>query len=608
MMKYAYRAAKSGSSKNSAGNIRDRVLLGGAVFVVLAIGIRLGQLQIAQSGFYKSLASGQHDIFSKLLPERGEIMVRDRATGALYPVAANRDLWTLYSDNRKLGDARAESKALAPLLAEPIDAKDKKPEEAEALTKAGLEAKEADILKRLSLANDPYEQLARGLSQELADRIKALNLPNLGFAAEKSRFYPETDFGGQVLGFVGYQGNQRAGRYGVEGYWNKELAGVQGYLSAKRDPNGTIIAGDDNSIREKIDGSNIVLTIDRTLQAYVCTRLAAWVKEHSAESGSVVMLNPSTGAVLAMCGVPDFDPNAYGKAADASAYNNSTIWNAYEPGSVMKTVTMAGAIDSGAVMPTTTFNDPGEERYGEMIVRNSDHISHGIQTMVDVLDKSLNTGAIFAMRKTGIAKFQSYVNAFGFGVRTGIELDTESPGNLSSMKKMREVDSATASFGQGITVTALQMATAYGAIANSGKLMKPYVVGEIVHPDGVEIKTQPQMVRQVISAKTASLVSGMLVSVVKNGHGKRAGVSGYLVAGKTGTAQVPKVDGLGYDETATIGTFAGFAPVSDPKFVMVVRIDKPKDVQFAESSAAPLWGDIAAFALKYLEVPPDDVR
>lgn len=607
-MKYAYRTAKPGSAKNSSETIRDRVLLGSAVFIVLIIGIRLGQIQLVQSGFYKSLASGQHDIFAKLLPERGEILVRDRATGTFYPVAANRDLWILYSDNRKQVDAAAGAKALAPLLTLPVDAKDKKPEEVAALAKVALEIKEAEILKRLGQADDPYVQLARGLSQDTADRVKALGLPNLGLTAEKSRFYPETDFGGQVLGFLGYQGNQRAGRYGAEGYWNKELAGVQGYLSAKRDPNGTIIAGDDNSIREKIDGSNIVLTIDRTLQAYVCTRLGAWVKEHSAESGSVVMLDPSTGAVLAMCGVPDFDPNAYGKVDDASVYNNTTIWSAYEPGSVMKSVTMAGAIDSGAVTPTTTYNDTGEERYGEMIVRNSDHIAHGIQTMIDVLDNSLNTGAIFAMRKTGISKFQDYINAFGFGVRTGIELDTEAPGNLSSMKKKREVDSATASFGQGITVTVLQMATAYGALANSGKLMKPYVVGEIIHPDGAEIKTQPQMVRQVVSAKTASLVTGMLVSVVKNGHGKRAGVPGYLVAGKTGTAQVPKSDGSGYDETATIGTFAGFAPVSYPKFVMVVRIDKPKDVQFAEASAAPLWGDIAAFALKYLEVPPDDTH
>ena len=214
------------------------------------------------------------------------------------------------------------------------------------------------------------------------------------------------------------------------------------------------------------------------------------------------------------------------------------------------------------------------------------------------------------MRTTGMDKFKSYLKDFGFGVRTGIELDTESPGNLSSLDNNHEINAASASFGQGITVTPLQLAVAYGAIANGGKMMKPYIVDSIVHPDGTVVKTQPRTVRQVISDQAAGLLTGMLVSVVKNGEGHRAGVPGYLVAGKTGTAQIAKNDGSGYesDVHAEIGSFAGFAPVSDPRFVMVVRIDRPQDVKFAENSAAPLWGDIASYALKYLEVPPDDTH
>ena len=203
---------------------------------------------------------------------------------------------------------------------------------------------------------------------------------------------------------------------------------------------------------------------------------------------------------------------------------------------------------------------------------------------------------------------KNYLTAFGFGKKTGIEMDTESAGNLSGLNQSREIFAATAAFGQGITGTVLQLASAYGAMANGGKLMKPYIVDEVRQPNGTVAKTAPKLVGQAISEHTANLITGMLVSVVKNGHGKRAGVPGYLVAGKTGTAQIPRMDGLGYEAKDTIGTFVGYAPVSDPKFVLAVRIDRPQDVQFAESSAAPLFGKIAAYTLQYLGVPPDDVK
>lgn len=584
--------------------VRYRIIEGAVIFMFLVVAIRLFQLQVVQGRFYSLLASGQRELYEKLLPERGQILVRDRNSAPLYPVAANKDLWTVYSDNRKDFDLKAEVKALAPLFVSPVDPKGKTPEQVAAEAKKNLSDKEQEILKRLSVAGDPYEVLFRGADEDAVAAVRALGYANVAFAPERARVYPEHDFGGQILGFVGYDGKSRAGKYGIEGYWEKELAGRQGFIS---------IGGggaQEKGLSEKQDGSSVVLTVDRTLQAYVCGRLKAAMEKHQSSGGSVVMVDPSSGAILAMCGAPDFDPNTYNKVEDAAVFNNPSIWNAYEPGSVIKAITMAGALDVGAVTPSTTYNDTGEERFGAQIVKNSDRLAHGIQTMVDVLDNSLNTGAIFAMRATGTEKFKSYLEAFGFGTRTGIELDTESPGNLASLKSRREVDAASASFGQGITATPLQVAVAYAAIANGGKLMRPYVVDSIVHPDGTAVKTQPRVVRQVISDRASSLLTGMLVSVVKNGHGKRAGVPGYFVAGKTGTAQIPKNDGTGYepDPFATIGTFAGFAPVTNPRFAMVVRIDRPKDVQFAESSAAPLFGEIASFALRYLEVPPDDAH
>ncbi len=267
---------------------------------------------------------------------------------------------------------------------------------------------------------------------------------------------------------------------------------------------------------------------------------------------------------------------------------------------------MAMGLDLGVVNPTTTYEDKGKLVINGFTIENSDRKVHGRKTMIEVLNESLNTGAIFVAKKVGLEKFRTYVKAFGFGTLTGIELDTESPGTIKSLDETREIYLATAAFGQGITVTPLQMVSAFAALANGGKLVQPYIDDEIIKPDGTIKKTEPKVVRQVISERASTLLGGMLVNVVRKGHGKRAGVDGYFVGGKTGTAQVPKKDGRGYEAHATIGSFAGFAPVDDPRFVMLVKIDRPRDVQWAESSAAPLFGDLARFLVQYLEIPPDE--
>jgi cell division protein FtsI/penicillin-binding protein 2 len=237
-------------------------------------------------------------------------------------------------------------------------------------------------------------------------------------------------------------------------------------------------------------------------------------------------------------------------------------------------------------------------------MENSDHKANGVQTMTEALEKSLNTGAIFAMRKIGPDMFSDYVKKFGFGEKTGLESSGESKGDIKSLlnKNFHELYAAQASFGQGISVTPLQIVSAFSAIANSGILMKPYLVKEIIKPDGSKIETQPKMIRRVISEKAATMLGSMMVNVVENGHGQRAGVKGYYVGGKTGTAQVARKDGRGYEENINIGSFGGFAPVADPKFVMLVRIDRPRNVEWAESSAAPVFGELAEYMLSYWQI------
>lgn len=569
-------------SRSRTDRIRPLEFLAGLIVIVI-IG-RLFSLQVLQHGFYKALAEGQHGLYEQLFPTRGRILMSDVGSSATYPLATNEPRKLVFANPSKLVESpETVARRLAGLL----------------------DLDEATIISRLQKPNDQYEPLQHGVERSLAERIAALKITGIEFADELVRFYPEGNEGSHVSGFLGYDETQRKGQYGIEGSFDQELRGQDGKIDAERDAAGRWIAIGGREIQPARDGDDIVLTLDRAIQHVACSKLDEAVAKHGADGGSVVVLDPKTGAVLAMCGNPNFDPNEYAAVDDASAYLNPVLYDAYEPGSVMKPMTMAAALEAGKVTPTSTYVDEGAVKIGSFTIRNSDGESHGQQTMTQVLEESLNTGAIYAMRQVGPRSFAESLEKFGFGAKTGIELQNEQSADTSALREGKEIYAATASYGQGITATTLQLASAFAAIANGGTLIQPSIVKEVRHADGTTTVTQPKTVRRVISQQTATTLSAMLVNVVRNGHGQRAGVPGYYIAGKTGTAQVARQDGPGYEPDITIGTFAGFGPVSDPKFVMVTRINRPRDVQFAESSAAPLFGSIANFILDRLNAPPD---
>lgn len=574
--------------QQQAGTKRDwRMDALRSIFLLFAavIVLKLFLIQIVQHQNYSALASGQHEIFKKLYPERGRVFVRDQ--DQLIPIITNQQLAFLYADPRYIKDTKGTAEALVRILS--LDDE----------RKAQLETKFSDH-------KDPYEPILRGIAKETLDKIVALKLPGIFFTMESVRLYPEKNIGGQILGFLGSDADgQQKGRYGIEGYFQKDLAGTQGFLKSDRDIAGNIIAIADHSLTPAQNGSDLVLTLDRVIQFKACSLVAEAVKKHGADSGSIVVVDPDTGRILAMCAAPDFDPNQFNKVENSRIYNNPTIFGSYEPGSIFKPITMAAAIDVGAVAATTTFEDTGESMVEgwPRPIKNAENKKYGLVDMTTVLEESINTGMIFSMRKMGGDVFTDAVKKFGFGKKTGVELDSESVGDISSMEKKSEIYRATASFGQGISVTPLQVVMAYAALANGGVLKKPMIIDEIRYPDGTVEKRTPQDVTQVVSPKTARTLGAMLVSVVEHGHGKRAGVPGYYIAGKTGTAQVASANG-GYALNNTVGSFAGFGPVEDPKFAMIVRIDNPRDVVWAESTAAPLFGDMAKFLLQYFKVPP----
>ena len=554
---------------------------------MLALGsvvVRLFQLQILEYSAYKLLASDQHEVQAQLVPKRGTIYLRDRFDGSLHPVAKDRETWQVYSVRREIKDATSTAVALAPMLELPAE----------------------QILFQMLYATSSFQVLSKDVPMEHAETIRGNRYPGIGISKGPTRFYPEQGLGGQVFGFVGMDDdNHRVGRYGLEGSFNEELAGTYGTLLIEKDAAGRRMSIGTTELQHARDGSDLVLTLDRAMQYEACRKAAGAVAEFQAESASIVVMDPETGAVWAMCSAPDFDPANYGKIDSISVLNNPATFDQIEPGSIFKPLTMAAGIEEGKIGPNTTYVDPGEEKIDDFTVRNSDKLAHGLQTMTEVLTKSLNTGTIFVQRLLGKETFRKYVQNFGFGEKTGVGVGPEAEGDIRPLDKKGSIFAATASYGQGISVTQIQMLTAFGALANGGRLMQPFLVKEVVHPVGQRIVTEPRVVREVMSRRTSRLVSGMMVTVVESGHGKLAAVPGYYVAGNTGTAQVPNPNGPGDLPDATIGSFVGYAPSDHPRFVMLVTVVKPKTVSFAESSAAPVFGDMAKFILSTLQVPPE---
>lgn len=495
-----------------------------------------------------------------------------------------------------------------------------------------------DYLSKLIKPDDPYESIRKKVSTEkLLDLYAALlstegpvvnasdlelkqgkiykkgddsqiyyELRGIAYSLQKYRYYPDGNVGSHLTGFVNLD-NQ--GNYGLESYFNEELIGQKGFLKGdKAAGSGAVVAGN-REYSKAVNGSSIVLSIDRVVQIKVCQMLNEAQKKYNFQSGTVIIVEPKTGAIIAMCSWPSFDPNDYQSVDEQKIFDNPAVSYQYEPGSVFKTITMAAAIDQGKVSPQTTYQDKGQTMINgwPKPIKNSDFETaggHGTVDMIGVLEKSLNLGAIFSMETIGSKKFSEYVDNFGFGEKTGIELGAESSGNIKNLgrDKIREIDAATASFGQGIAVTPLQMVMSYAAIANGGILMKPYLVKEIIDADGNKTALIPKPVRRVISQSTSDTVRAMLVKVVDNGHSKLAGVKGYYVGAKTGTAQIPAGNG-GYLENQYIHTLVGMAPADNPRFAMLVKLDRPEGIKFAESTAAPLFGDIAKFLLKYYQIP-----
>ena len=539
---------------------------------------RLFFIQILHYGYWKALAQGQQKFFAQIQGDRGEIFLQGKKEGNLYSLASNKNWELVYISPEEITTKGQNSMETAKALSQILN------------------LDEDLILEKIKKSDSLYELIKSKLTQEEIELLKKLNLPGVYLGSETLRYYPQETLASHVIGFLG--GNN-IGQYGVEGYYNGLLEGSEGFQEGEKSAQGYLVNMTSGSVKR---GSDLILTLDYNIQ-FVAEKLLREAKENlGIDGGQIIVGDPNSGKILALANFPNFNPNQYWKEENLEIFQNSASQKLFEPGSVFKPITMAAALDQEAITPQTTYIDPGIIKIGGWPIYNYDQrVYPGKITMTEVLEKSINTGAVFAERQIDHRIFLDYIEKFGFFEPTGIDLQGEVFSTNSNLKKGYEVNFATASFGQGIEMTPIQLFRAFSAISNGGKLVKPYLL-EPPNPNLDKIET-----RQVISQKTAAQLTAMLVSVVENGFGKAAKIPGYYIAGKTGTAQVSfsalGIDKSGYSEK-TIQTFAGFTPAFNPRFLVLVKLDNPK-TKTAEYSATPIFRELAKYIIDYYQIPPD---
>ncbi len=558
-----------------------RLLLLGLIFFIAAIVLilRLGQLQILGHGYYRVEAEDEHMGVEKVYPPRGAILDRNG-----YPLALTLDTYDIYINRKVWQDEKLAAdgaEALAPVLG-------KKPDE---------------ILASLGSDTEGDALIAGNIAYDAGRKIIEMGVPGVKATATIVRFHPEGDLASALLGFVG---RDETGLAGIESDYQDELGGTPGTLYFERDSMGNPIPFGYRQLSQSQPASDVRLTIDRFIQEVAEQSLDDAIEKNDAKGGTIIVMDPKTGAVLAMASRPTFKLSELdlNDETKMDLYRNRAVTDLYEPGSVMKVATMAAALDLGLVSPDTTYNDTGSAYVGGYQIQNWDFSVNGITTMTQVLQKSLNTGAVWVAEQLGAENFYHYIADFGFGQPTGIGLGGEAAGLIRTEEDpdWYPADLATNSFGQGMSVTPLQMISAIAAIANGGEMMQPYIVADVIGPDG-EHQTVPKIERRVVSESTARTLTQMLNDVVEGVPGHQAQVPGYHVAGKTGTSYI-SVNGY-YDQSRVIASFAGFAPVSDPRIVVLIKIDEPQGTQLGGAVAAPVFAQMASKILAYLGVPPD---
>ena len=552
---------------NNSQYRRMLIIIVGLFFVTVIIIGRLFAFQIVQATTWAERAGNEVLVVDR--PERGTIYDRNGAV-----LAANTADYQISVAPNLVTNADEMATTLAPVL----------------------EIPRYDILNKLE-SNSTFEMLAGRVSSDVADYLYTLDFNGLNINPLPRRFYPQEELLCHTLGYVDFDGY---GGSGVEGYYQSELAGEAASARINISP---------LTIQESViaqEGGDLVLTIDRSVQYLVETHLQRAMREHGAVGGTIIVMDPRTGAIIAMASDPCFSPYTFFETEDESLLLNPAVSLQYEPGSVMKLITMAAALDSGAATTQSTYYDSGVLEVGGHKTYNWDRSAPGETDMTTLLSRSLNVGAATLALWMGPDTFYDYYQDFGFGRPLGVDLMSEAGGQLPLPGSSYWTESfmATTAYGQSIATTPLQMVNAVAALANEGKLMQPYVVQEI-HRDGEVFKHQPTVIGRPISKESADQVTAMAITAVAR-EVFEAQVPGYTIAGKTGTAQIAE-NGI-YLPDEIIGSFIGWLPADDPEIIVLVKLDRPTSAPWGSQTAAPVFATLTEELVVMLDIPPDNVR
>ncbi len=551
------------------------------IVVLLSGGVIIGQLfylQIIQHAEWSEFDRRQHDIKTQSDIVRGNIYFRDEKNNTLVLAATTQKGYTLFLDTRSIKNTDETFQALQKIT--PIDS----------------------VLFQSALAkkDDPYEVIKARISLEEGMQIQALRLSGVGLEEKLWRFYPGGNLASHVIGFTTRTGTGEKGSYGVEKSYNAILEG------SSRTENTSLLETLFSSLQDAstdtADGYDVTLTIEpvvqRTAESEMRTAMTRW---HASRAGMIV-LEPATGKIKALVALPDYNLNEFGKQKDFDIFLNPFVEKVFEMGSVFKPLTMSAALDTHAVTPDTTYIDTGQVKVGDRIIRNFDGKGRGLRTMTQVLEGSLNTGSVFAMQHLGKENLKAYFERYGLGEKLGIDVPGEVAGNLTNLRIGHDVEYATASFGQGIAVTPMELTMALSSLGNGGKVMRPYIVESASNG----YVAQPHMIRQVLTPETSKTISTMLIDVVDKAlAGGRVKKTGYTIAAKTGTAQISAPNGGAYSSTDFLHTYFGYFPAYNPRFIIVMFLDRPRQVLYASETLTDPFIHMTDFLINYYTIPPD---
>jgi stage V sporulation protein D (sporulation-specific penicillin-binding protein) len=561
-----------------------------AVFFILAS--RLYALQIRDYSQFSDQAENIHEATAILTPQRGLIYCQDK-NNEYIPLAINKKYYSLYTVPKEIENPEKVSEILSEVTLLPYE----------------------EIFEKVSKPDDPYELILKKIDDEdFINQIEEKKLEGVYFGEEYHRYYPFESFAAQTIGFVA-EGDDGLikGRYGLEAYYDQILEGQSGIFQGIKDALGRLVRSTFSQEKKQVEGISIETTLDKNVQFATQKALEDLMVTRKASKGTIIVMEVKTGKILALANWPIFNLNNFAEITDYSVFRNYAIEERYEPGSVIKPFTMLAGLDTGKVTPDTTYIDKGYYEIGGYRVENYRSEVHGESTMRNVLEFSINTGAIFVAQQIGNEELRKYFRQLGFGEITGIDLPREIAGDLSNLEypKVNPTYFATASYGSGISVTPMSLIRAYAIIANKGKMVTPYLVESTRDSAGNQTSLMSleklESSTQVVNEETAETLTSMLVGVIENGFGWNAKIKGYSLAGKTGTSFISLEEEAGYSEEE-IHTFVGFFPASDPEYVILVKMDRPQWGEGAASQTVTLaFKEIERFLINYYNIPPDEL-